>query len=161
MEINNKFKNIAIAAVALIALALVGAFIYNKMNVKPKTEEAAPQPLEIKKVQVPATQLPGNLPSDLPIEKDAKVLQNFSATVDNLGVQYTRSYETKKSLAENLAIFTDYLKKNGWTITATLDKEQYKMVAGRKGKDSMQVQMNTDPETKAHTVSISLTQFPK
>jgi hypothetical protein len=159
MEINQKLKNIALIIVVLVILSAIAALVASKV-MKPGTDKTDTKPLEVSKTSVPTDKIPGSLPADLPIEKNAKVLQNFSATVSNGANQSTRSYETQKSLAENLKIYSDFLKSKGWDITATVDKQSYKMVAARKGNDSMQVEMNTDPESKALTVTISLTEFP-
>lgn len=160
MEMSSSIKKAVLIVLGIVLLSALGAVVASQFR-KSDTAQVEDKKLEVNKTEVPASQLPGNLPQDLPYEKDAKVIQNFSAVAEDGAKQYTRSYETKRSAAENIKVFTDYLTKNGWTITATIQNGEYNVVAARKEKMAFQMDINTDSETKALKVTISMTEFVK
>lgn len=154
---NNNLKKILMVLAGIVVIAVAVVVIMKAM----KNSENQPEPersLEVSKTSLSADKFPSYLPQNLPLEKDAKILKNEDSTTNDGRKQSTRSYETKKTQADNLRIFTQYMKTNGWAISATVDNAEYKMVTGRKGNERLHVQMNTDPETKAYTVTIALTQ---
>ena len=159
MEIHKTLKNIIAGLGLLILVALIISLIAYQAN-KSKVKDEPEKVLQVDKQEIPADKIPDKLPANIPIEKNAKVRDNYSASTNDGRTEATRSYETSKSLEENLSIFTEFMKSNGWTITSTTDQEKYKAVSGVKGSSSLLVQMNTDVGTDAKTVSIALTEFP-
>lgn len=65
--------------------------------------------------------------ADLPIEKDAKVLESYfilTGTSTNLSIESVRTYESKNTLAKDFTDYLNYFKKKYWTI-AQQNKQQY------------------------------------
>ena len=157
-------KRILLGLAAIVAIAAIIAlviFYANKGNkVLPVTNKApAPAPL-VKTTEVNNDKLPDKFPSDIPIESGATITQNYNATTTDGRYQATRAFETKKSLAENLALYTQYLQTNGWTIKATIDQPTYKMVTASKDKQQLQISISENSTSKVVTVTISLTILP-
>ena len=82
---------------------------------------------------VPAAQVPPGMPANLPWEKGATVLQNFTVKDPATGkTQSTRAYVSSKSLDSNFAAYQAYLKKNGWTVVSSIDQPAIKNVSATK-----------------------------
>lgn len=136
-----------IIAICFLILAVIffSAFYHLKFN-----KNKVPT-INIVKAEVPLDRVPQLFPEDIPIEKGAKITQNYNATSSDGHFQATRAFETKKSLAESFKIYQDYFKKNNWEVRASLDQENYKMLAATKDAYYIQVSMNIG------TIDISLT----
>src|SRR4051812_33086579 len=84
-----------------------------------QTLTASPVPAE----QVPAGQLPKAFPADLPLEKNARVLENFETKDQATGkVLSTRVYVSAKTLDENWAAYQKYAKDEGWKIISSINQ---------------------------------------
>lgn len=156
---DSKIKMLVIVLIVLAVAALgFKAWWGNRSWTKNGSESAnqgqnsqAPAP-KIEKVD--ATQLPSGFPADMPLEKDAKIDQNFNATAEGK-TQATRKFVSQKTLKENFDIYKDWLTKNGWTIIATLDVEEVKSIGAQKGADSVNISITKDPVSKKAVVDIS------
>ncbi len=142
----------SIIFVGLIVLAFLGFRYYKDLN----KEQALP-PLEEPKVvvdQVDSTQLPDRFPANFPLEKNVPINANYTAQAEG-AFQSTRQFISKKTLAENYKLYSDYLKKDGWKIEATLDQEMVKSIFATKGRASVTVTMAQNTTTSESTVDIS------
>ncbi len=110
-------------------------------------------------VKVSADKLPNKFPVDIPVEGDVRVIQNFNATELDGRYNATREFESKKTLAQNLSIYTKYLKDNNWDIKATIDEPDMKMVMGKKGLQQLQITAAIDPITNLNIITLNLTEF--
>ena len=162
MNYQDLIKKALVLIIIVIAIS-IGAMLIMTMF---KKEEVAPaqetQEIKspVKKTEVPTEKLPDKFPVGLPIEENAVISQNYNAKATDGRFQATRAFETKETLASNLALYTNYLKSNGWSISSTVDQPSYKMVAGSKAKQQLQISISENSATKAKTVSISLTETP-
>jgi hypothetical protein len=59
-------------------------------------------------------------------------------------------------LEENVKIYTDYFKKNGWQLNTGIDNKDLKVVSATKDNLQAQVTINQNSATKIKTVSISV-----
>lgn len=151
----SKIQKIGLGVAFIILLALAGLYFFmNKQNTKTRVQ---PQPKEaiVQKTNIDFSKLPAKFPTNIPIETGAKTTQNYNATTPAGLFQATRTFETKQTLAANLTLYTDFLKKDGWKIKGTTDNPTYKMVMGAKGKQSLLITINEMQTTKIKTVSIS------
>lgn len=146
------FKLLVVVA-ALLCLLYVAYILSNKSKERQQVE--APQLAAPEKTNVDFSELPTKFPSNVPIESGAKTTQNFEVKSPDGNFQATRGFETKLSLADNLKLYTDFLKKDGWEIKATVDNKDLKMVIGQKAEKSLQITMNENTITKIKTVTIS------
>ncbi len=150
-------KSLSIIAVIVLVLLIIILVIKSQdRGSTVQTNNSAPV---ISKSKVPDSQLPSKFPADLPIEVGAVVIDNYNATTPDGRFQATRSFETSESLAANLKLYTNYLKTEGWTIQATVDKLTYKMVVGKKENQQLQISIDQNASSKTKTVTISLTEF--
>ena len=119
-----------IIVVGIVVLAVLGLWVLSggqkgKMS-DSKTNSAAnsqnqqaPQIQEVKVTDVKKEQVPSDYFKGFPMETGAEVLtNNTSASAE--GTQSTRKFVSKKTLADNYKLYTNYLKTNGWTIKGTI-----------------------------------------
>jgi len=106
---DNKKWKIAIVIVVVILVIGIGTWLYLRSM-------TAGNGLANKVVNVPASQLPNDFPSIIPIEKGAVIVSNFNASAPNGQVQATRSFDSAKSVAENLRFYELYIltSRSGW-----------------------------------------------
>lgn len=155
-----------IVLLAILFVVIAGSFIYWKFASKtvdtppPANEQAVvlEKPL---KSDVPTEKLPEKFPTNIPIEAGAKITQNYNTTSPDGSIQATRVFETKATLAENLALYKRYLSNNGYEIRSTIDQISYKMVIGANDDGTVQVSINQNSVTNIKTVSINYTQKSK
>lgn len=145
------FKMLVIVA-ALLCLLYVAYRLGGFNKVKPTV---TPQPAQVQKTNVDFSKTPEKFPANIPLEANARTTQNFNATTPDGVFQAVRTFVTGKSLADNLALYTDFLKKDGWTIKGTLDNPTYKMIIGAKDKSNIQISIDENKVTKERTVSVS------
>src|SRR5688572_25742188 len=119
------------------------------------TPTAKPAEVRIDKKDLDASQLPEKFPADLPLEAGAKVTQNYNITTDDGRFQATRTFETSKTLEENVKIYTDYFNKNGWQAGTAIDNKDSKVLSATKGGSSLQIAISQNPVTQIKTVNIS------
>ncbi len=142
--------------IAIVLLVLVAVFFIFFHKLKFDTQRQ----IKVEKTLVESSSLPELFPKDIPIEKDAKITQNYNATSPDGRFQATRAFETKKSLDENLKLYQDYFKKNKWDIQSTVDTDpNYKMIFAVKLPYQVQISMNKNTTSGIQTVDISLTKL--
>lgn len=151
-DTNQLFKLLLIVAVILCLLFVA----YKLMNIKKVAE--VPQLVNVEKTDVEITKLPEKFPSNIPLEEGAEVVQNYNSQTPEGQFQATRQFETKKTLAENYALYTDFMEKNGWEIKATTDDPTYKMVMGNLLKKAVQVTIEENKINQVKIVTISYTE---
>lgn len=152
-------KNQKILIGLVIVLLVLAGILYlakNKLGNKGGSDRSN-QPASVNKVNVDFSKDPENFPSSIPIEAGAQVTQNYNAAAPSGQYQATKTFVTKASLAENLSLYTNYLKSNGWTVEGTVDESNYKSVAGKKDNEKIQVNIDENKTSKVKTVSIIYT----
>lgn len=118
------------------------------------------QEKSIVKTELAADQAPQAFPANIPIEKGAKITQNFNATALDGRLQATRAFETALTLSQNFNLYRDFMNKNGWKIDTTVDLENYKIIAASKERAKLQVSIDKNQGSGVKTVSISYTESP-
>lgn len=82
---------------------------------------------------VSAEEMPGDLPKDLPIEKDAPLMKNELVYFANTGeIHAVRSYYTEKTQEEVYVEFKEYFDTNKWEILSTINEGYTKFILARK-----------------------------
>lgn len=151
----NKIKLLII--LIIITLIAIGAYVWlNKQNKSVKVP--AQQSAHVKKVNVDFSKSPEKFPSNIPMEADARITQNYNATGLNGTFQATRTFETAQSLASNLDLYKNFFTKEGWTVKATTDEPTFKMIMGVKDNQTLQVLIDENKVNKIKTVSITYTE---
>jgi hypothetical protein len=147
------------AAVGLAAVIIVGATaaFYKKGG----APVAAKPAFKVEKKEIDLSKLPDKFPADIPQEKGAKVVQNYTATTNDGRFQATRVFETAKTLDENVKIYSDYMDKQGWVAGTATNTKTLRVVNGTKGDLTLQVTVNENSATKTKTVNITVTQLSR
>lgn len=161
MELNNPVFKMVVIVAALLALLFVAIQLSNyPLNPNSKINKIEKiKPVQI--TQVDKGILPDKFPANLPTEASAVVTNNFNALEGDGRFNATREFESKKTLAQNITIYTKYLKDNGWTISNSLDQSNVKMVAGKKDNQLLQISAALDPNNKVNVITMTLTEFAK
>jgi hypothetical protein len=94
-----------------------------------KSHPAAPTSVM---ADVTASQLPQGFPANLPIEPGATLTQNYTTTNPAGNLLAVREFVSKKTMAENFALYKNFLITNGWSITFTLDAADQKVLNAQK-----------------------------
>ncbi len=155
MNFQAEIKKYFLPFLILVALIVVLLFATKKSpNSAPVSDEPTIKNGLIVQ-EVDKNQVPAKFPSDVPIESDAQILQNFNAITDDGRFQATRVFRTKKSLADNLSIYKNFLTESGFKVESTVNTPTYKMVTGTKGNTTIQASIDENSQSHAKTVNIS------
>ena len=153
----SEFKKVMIILV-LVAVITAGLLYFKSQKQAKRGAMQKQQRASVEKVYVDYAKLPDKFPANIPIEKGAKITDNYSATSPEGIYQATRAFETKVSLQDNLKLYSIFLKDNGWDVKSTIDQPNIKMVAGAKDKKRVQFSIGQDEQGKVKTVTISYTE---
>ena len=152
--------------IAAVVIILVLAWLAFSHSSKPQsgnpaqnpkatsTQPSAIVPLKVTRTDVPPAQAPTGFPTDIPIEKNAQIIQNYNATANGL-IQATRTFITKQTLADNFTLYSNYLKNSGRTVTNSLDLSTDKGLAATRNNSNLQITISQNTITKVNTVDIS------
>jgi hypothetical protein len=147
---------VIIALLAIVATAVI-SLGYKSGTDQGNNNQTGNQQVQIDHKEVPAAQLPEKFPSDLPIEANAKVVDNFNSTISNGNFQATRQYESAKSPDENYKTFESFFAKNGWQTLTSSNTGTDKSLTVEKGDTVIQALFYTNTVSKANIVKISVT----
>ncbi|QQS22838.1 hypothetical protein IPM19_04405 [bacterium] len=156
--------NKRLMAVVVVGFLIIAGLVYFIKDKRSSDTEQFynDQVPSVQKTNVDFAKLPDKFPEDIPLETDAKITQNYNSTTPEGHFQATRTFETQLTLAENYGIYEKFLKDNGWTIIATTNDPGYKMIAGSKDKQNIQVTIDENKgSSKTKTVSISYSELKK
>lgn len=89
------------------------------------------------------SEIPGNLPKDLPFEKDVPLLKNELVYFVNTGeIHSVRSYYSQRSMDKIFPDFKKYFESNKWEAISSVDEENIKFLLGRKKEVNGILQIN-------------------
>lgn len=106
-------RSFAYVIVLVIVIVAVGFWLWSQ---KRPTGPLSSEPVN-RVVDIDPAVLPEGFPADVPLEQDAKVVSNYTATSPYGEVQSSRTFESVKSIKENFDLYKAFIKdkKNGWT----------------------------------------------
>lgn len=146
------------AAVGVLAVLFVlAAGLANKKDLAGRQTTPTPK-FAVTQQDIDSTKLPDKFPVGFPQETGAKITQNYQATAPDGRQQSTRTFESAKSLDENLKIYQDYFKKNNWTINDTNSAENYRSILA--SKDGLLIQVAID-QNASKVVTVNTTIIPQ
>lgn len=100
--------------------------------------------------------LPAGFPASLVVEKGIAIKESYSVTMPNGVVQPAIKYISAQGFVKNIAMFKDYLDKNGWqTIREGNVAEPVTFFSAKRGTESVTITLENDLKTGAVTVSIA------
>lgn len=130
-------KKVIILTIIFILIASVVwvMHLYGKKAPAPVAEEENSLLADIKVQQVPTSELPPELPKNLPLEPNAPIMRNEILDVSQgREVQHLRTYVSSKTVAENVKIYRDYFAKDGWKVAAeSIQKDNATIIATKAG----------------------------
>lgn len=128
-------------------LAILGILTKLVFNLKTKSNQQVLQTknlFEPKIRQVETDKIPDYFPQELVMEKDVKVLENFTVLLEGDFTQSTRSIESslgnKLGLEKVFEIYSDKLKEQKWFVTEESAKnKEDKKLSARKKSDTVTI----------------------
>ncbi len=142
----------------LVAIVLAGLWRGWSDNGN-RVDQPADLPLGISRQQIPESQLPANFPADIPQEDGAVVTQNYIASTPEGYEQSTRTFETTKSLTENIRIYQDYFTNNNWLVIESKVLPSFQSLLVSNGDLQASVGVNENSVTKVKTVNITISKL--
>lgn len=110
---------------------------------------------QVKKTNIDFSKFPEKFPSNVPIEAGSEITQNYNATTPDGRLQATRSFITKKSLVENIDLYTNFLKKDGWKTSVSNNDPAFMKVTGSKEGQKLIIAVDENRTSKKKTVIIT------
>ena len=148
-------KKLGILIVLLIVLATLAIAVKNYYFHKGLNTGNQVAAIVNNRKNLPACQLPPSFPADLPLEQNAKVLQDFTDSKDGQA-QSAYSYISAKTVADNSVIFADYFKKNSYIATSSVDSTGAVTLGAQKNEQKFFVHFSQSPNTGSSVVRVSI-----
>lgn len=128
----------------------ISSYFKNKTGIGTTTQE--PQKTDF------GAKAPTDFPTDIPIEKDAKVEQSYG--LNYIGQkQLTIVFLSRKTVKENYTLYSNFLEKQNWTISNKYESPRVSSIYGIKEGNDINVTISesalTDTTSKSN-VSISI-----
>lgn len=125
--------------------------------IKPESN-SEPSPIQPVIQRIAFDQLPEGFPKDIPLEKGAEILQNYSFYNSDVPSkkQATREFISSNNLNQNLKIYQQYLQKNDWSIYRILQTAEIDGLFARKKGREISIILRPDKTTGKVIVNISL-----
>lgn len=155
------------AFVGIFILLLLSAyFTYAYVNqkklsqIKQPVTSATATPAVVPQKTEFGTALPTDFPTDIPIEKGIKVNQSYR--LDYVGQQQlTVVFLSTKTVKENYTLYSDFLKKQSWTISNKYESPKLYSLYGTKGSNDINVTISADSSTASTKSQVSISVLKK
>lgn len=116
----------------LAAAALIVFAAYKQKSTSPASQQQTPETNVVPQKTTFGASLPTDFPTDIPVEKGIKFEQSYS--LNYVGQkQLTIVFPSVKTVKENYALYTDFLKKQNWNISNKYESEELSSLYGTKG----------------------------
>jgi hypothetical protein len=149
---------VLIIVVVIIIAFLAWWFVWQQGTAMPSstqtpTTSGAATSSEI--VEVPGNQMPIGIPSDLPMDTNAQVLQNFQTNYPNTQAQMSvREYVTQDTLAQAYADYMNYFENNGWQIISSSSLPGVDSLAATQNLTTLATTFSNNSQVNENTVQI-------
>lgn len=110
---------------------------------------------QVKKTNIDFSKFPEKFPNNIPVEEGVEITQNYNAATPDGRLQATRSFITKKSLVENIGLYTNFLEKDGWKTTVSKNDPTFMKVTGSKVDQKLIIAVDENQASKKKTVTIT------
>lgn len=154
-------KNIIAILIGVMALAMIvvaGIYVYYPEVAPIESPEVETITVSEEPVKTDfGTSVPTDFPTNIPIEEGVKAEQSYSLNYAGQK-QLTIVFASAKTVKENYALYTDFLAKEGWTVSNKYESPKLSSLYGIKGSDDINVtisEKSTDASAKSQ-VSISV-----
>ena len=135
---------ISLVILGLAGMTILAIIFWSTQSENPAVSNANPPDTTTKTVSVKSSPPSGNLPllpEDFPIDKNAVIANNYAATspAQTDVQQYTRTYSSKKTLADLYNMYVNYLTKNKWDIRNKTITQQVGSVSATKDQVAVNI----------------------
>lgn len=154
---NQNRPNIIKIVLIVILLILIVWFAYKYFVLKQKASERQVSNLipVVYNNPVDYKYLPEGMPNDLPFEKDAVILQNYTASLGNGRLQSTRAYISNQNMQTSFEGFYDYLSKDGWQIFSQKNDANLKAIFSKKTIQEISVIISRNTVNSQVTITVN------
>lgn len=154
------YKRIILAVVGIVIVVGLGVFAIYKQNrsgvIAPVAEQKVANTPEPQKTDF-GTSMPTDFPTDIPVEKGIKFEQSYGLNYAGQK-QLTIVFQSTKTVKENYALYSEFLKKNNWNISNKYESPKLSSLYGAKENNDINVTISensTTPSVKSQ-VSVSI-----
>ncbi len=153
------YKGIIIPILGIFIILGTIYFIYKNdlYKIKPIDNNKTEEVIKVPQKKDFGTTTPEDFPSNIPIEKDTKVEQSYSLNYAGQK-QLTIVFQSNKTVEENYRIYTEFFKKQNWSISNKYENPQVSSLYGVKENNDINVTISeivSDISVKSQ-VSISV-----
>lgn len=153
-------KKIILGALLIIILLGITSFLVNKQKETQASVEEQKAPIALASSSPQKTDFgtgtPADFPTDIPVEKDAKVQQSYGLNYAGQK-QLTIVFSSIKTVKENYALYSGFLTNNNWTIVNKYESMNVTSLYCTKESSDINVTINGDTTTPMKSqVSISV-----
>jgi hypothetical protein len=106
------------------------------------------------RTEVQSTEIPSNIPTDMPFMDEGDVIQNFSNEAET-GTQSVRRWAVDASPEIILLAYQDYFTANNWNVISTYDSQGIAIIG--LGKDDIALSLSVIRELSATQSTIEIT----
>ncbi len=145
----------------LIGLLLILLLAIMLMLSRSKKQQPAFSTSQVKvdKQEVSASELPAGLPENVPIEPGSIIIENYKATTEGDRVQGTRTFTSRKTIAEAIKVYTDFFTKSAWNKAAEQTGEGFSTVLLKRNDSTLLIVVKEDASLKLRVVELTLTEI--
>ncbi len=121
-------RDVAIPLASLAVLIAVGYLAYGRIVGKQANQNQNSVVSESGRITVDPRLGSAVLPNDIPVPADATVNESFDIATKDGDIQGTRSYESTRSIDDEMAAYNSYLERNKWTVLDRKAADNYASV---------------------------------
>lgn len=99
--------------IILICIVLLGVILYFFSNIFVSKDIQFENTI----TELPAGEMPANMPQDIVLAEDSTIISNYMATTPSGKIQSTFIYKTQLTLNDLASRYTDHFIKNGWSFS--------------------------------------------
>ena len=113
-EVQQPKSSVHIGAL-LITLLLLGVAIFFSLHAQ-KSPTMPVSTITNNLHQIPGEKIPPDMPTDIVLAKDAKIVSSYTATIPGGQTQSTIIYSTSETQTSVIGDYIKFLGKNGWSM---------------------------------------------
>jgi hypothetical protein len=146
-------KKISLLVVAIIVIAALGYWGFKQGWFLKKSPNSSTIPVGSNSIQpVPGGKLAANMPADIILPKDAKIVSSYTGITPDGKNQSTVIYSTSEVPATIMEDYSKYFGKNGWAVEPP--PSLIKLVG--RNVNAQELDINTSQDKALTIVSITL-----
>ncbi len=150
-------KKEIVVGVIILGAIILAVYFYST------TKKQAQAPVVVVPVSTPepkrtdfGTKAPADFPTNIPVEQGAKITSGYSLEYPNQK-QLTIVFSSTKTIKQNYDLYTEFLKRDSWTVSNVLESATISALFGKKWDNDINITISAGANaTKGSQISISV-----